>query len=86
MNPGLGTYTDTLTILNQVCRYNNCYLANIKLRLLGVSDPKNLMPMYEKLHSAIREVDDRHVILFEPTIIITSVSIAHFSSTMKHWL
>ena len=44
---------------------------------LGVSDPKNLMPMYKKLHSAIREVDDRHVVLFEPTIIITSVSIVH---------
>ena len=32
--------------------------------------------MYEKLHSAIRQVDDRHIILFEPTTIITSVSVA----------
>lgn len=36
------------------------------------------MPMYKKLHSAIREVDDRHIILFEPTIMITSVSIPQF--------
>lgn len=32
------------------------------------------MPMYKKLHSTIREFDDDHIILFEPTIIITSVS------------
>ena len=44
-----------------------CYFSS------GVSDPKNLMPMYKKLHSAIREYDDEHIILFEPTIIITSV-------------
>ena len=81
MNPGPGTYTDILTTLNQVggtitfvCIF--CYICCI-LIFLGVSDPKNLMPMYKKLHSAIREVDDRHVILFEPTIIITSVSITY---------
>ena len=31
------------------------------------------MPMYQKLHSAIREYDEEHIILFEPTTIITSV-------------
>ena len=41
-----------------------------------ISDPKNLMPMYKKLHSAIREHDDKHIILYEPTIITTSVSCA----------
>lgn len=30
--------------------------------------------MYKMLHSAIREHDDNHIILFEPTIITTSVS------------
>lgn len=32
--------------------------------------------MYKKLHFAIRENDDRHIILYEPTIITTSVSCA----------
>ncbi len=43
--------------------------------ITGVADPKHLEPMYKKLHSAIREHDDNHIILFEPTIIITSVSL-----------
>lgn len=30
--------------------------------------------MYDRLHRAIREIDDSHIIFFEPTIIITSVS------------
>lgn len=34
-----------------------------------VADPKNLSPMYKKLHSAIREHDNDHIVLFEPTII-----------------
>ena len=38
-----------------------------------VADKINLSPMYARLHQAIREVDDDHVIFFEPTIIITSV-------------
>lgn len=38
-----------------------------------IADMANLSPMYKRLHQAIREVDDNHVIFFEPTIIITSV-------------
>ena len=39
----------------------------------GIADQKNLMPMYQKLHSSIRKIDDNHILFFEPTIIITSV-------------
>ena len=82
MNRGLEIYTDIPTISNRVggtCTIRFAYTAiRIIILHIGVADPKNLMPMYEKLHTAIREVDDRHIILFEPTIIITSVSIAHF--------
>ena len=31
--------------------------------------------MYARLHSAIREYDDQHIIFFEPTVAITSVRI-----------
>ena len=39
------------------------------------SDFENLEPMYARLHSAIREYDDQHIIFFEPTVAITSVRI-----------
>ena len=39
-----------------------------------ISDAKNLMPMYQKLHTSIRKFDNDHIVLFEPTVIITSVS------------
>ena len=32
------------------------------------------MPMYLKLHNKIRKVDEAHILFFEPTVIITSVS------------
>ena len=31
--------------------------------------------MYSKLHAAIRQYDDQHIIFFEPTVVFTSVSI-----------
>ncbi len=40
-----------------------------------VADAKNLQPMYKKLHESIRKYDQKHIIMFEPTIIITSVNI-----------
>jgi len=44
------------------------------------------MPMYQKLHSSIRKFDNDHILFFEPTIIITSVSqlflfLGHWSSS-----
>jgi aryl-phospho-beta-D-glucosidase BglC (GH1 family) len=42
--------------------------------LPSTADSRNLEPMYARLHSAIREYDDQHIIFFEPTIIITSVN------------
>ena len=39
-----------------------------------IADQRNLMPMYQKLHSSIRNFDNDHILFFEPTIIITSVS------------
>ena len=32
-----------------------------------VADKRNLAPMYSKLHQAIRQVDDSHIIFFEPS-------------------
>ena len=43
-----------------------------------VADAKNLQPMYKKLHESIRKYDQKHIIMFEPTIIITSVNINLF--------
>ena len=40
----------------------------------GVSDSKNLAPMYERLHAAIRKYDNDHIVFFEPTVILTEVS------------
>jgi len=42
--------------------------------------------MYQKLHSSIRKFDNDHILFFEPTIIITSVSqlflfLGHWSSS-----
>jgi endoglycosylceramidase len=36
--------------------------------------------MYSRLHAAIRQHDDQHIIFFEPTIIITSLPFT-FSET-----
>ena len=41
---------------------------------LDIADANNLAPMYKKLHDSIRKYDQKHIILFEPTTIITSVS------------
>ena len=30
--------------------------------------------MYQRLHKAIREYDNEHIIFFEPTVILTEVS------------
>eukprot|EP01136_Pigoraptor_vietnamica_P017236 Opistho-1_new@62129 len=32
----------------------------------GHADKKNLQPLYEKLHSAIREIDMQHIVFYEP--------------------
>ena len=40
---------------------------------LDIADARNLAPMYKKLHDSIRKYDQKHIILFEPTTIITSV-------------
>ena len=79
MNHGLEMCTGTQSSLNHVCImhiHDRMFLGFplFHSSIPDVADPKNLMPMYQKLHSAIRQFDDRHVILFEPTIIITSVS------------
>lgn len=87
MNHGLEMFTAIPIISNQV---RPLWVLGVLLQIvsttrnhlitLGVADPKNLMPMYKKLHSAIREHDDNHIILFEPTIIITSVSSYFFEA------
>ena len=41
----------------------------------GVSDLHNLMPLYAKLHTAIRQYDNDHIIFFEPTVTVTDVSV-----------
>ncbi|XP_064387797.1 endoglycoceramidase-like [Halichondria panicea] len=46
-----------------------------------VADAKNLQPMYKKLHESIRKYDQKHIIMFEPTIIITSVPVGGFANT-----
>lgn len=46
-----------------------------------IADALNLQPMYKKLHSAIRAHDDNHIILFEPSIIITSVPLRRFAAS-----
>ena len=47
---------------------------SIPLNFEGVADAKNLQPMYSRLHTAIRKYDDKHIIFFEPTVIISNVS------------
>ena len=47
---------------------------SIPLNFEGVADAKNLQPMYSRLHTAIRKYDDKHIIFFEPTVMISSVS------------
>ena len=32
----------------------------------GVADKRLLQPLYEKLHTTIRQVGDQHMIMFEP--------------------
>ena len=46
-----------------------------------VADRRNLEPLYQSLHSAIRQVDNDHIILFEPTVIITNLPLKSISST-----
>ncbi|KAL5482104.1 hypothetical protein EMCRGX_G022389 [Ephydatia muelleri] len=46
-----------------------------------VSDPHNLMPLYAKLHTAIRQYDNDHIIFFEPTVMVTQLPFGGFSST-----
>jgi endoglycosylceramidase len=36
--------------------------------LLGYVDSKYLDPMYKRIHAAVREVDDEHIIFFEPMV------------------
>ena len=49
-------------------------LYQIIVSIPDIADQRNLMPMYQKLHSSIRKFDNDHILFFEPTIIITSVS------------
>jgi endoglycosylceramidase len=44
------------------------------------ADSRNLEPMYRRLHTAIREYDNQHIIFFEPTVIITNLPF-RFSET-----
>lgn len=46
-----------------------------------VADSKNLEPLYEEIHAAIRPVDDEHILFFEPTVAITSLPLEKFSHT-----
>lgn len=62
-----------ITKIDCCCGQNGTY-TSWDILFPGVADPRNLMPMYEKLHSTIRKIDDEHIIFFEPTIIVTSVS------------
>eukprot|EP00499_Haloplacidia_sp_CaronLabIsolate_P008816 CAMPEP_0196780524 /NCGR_PEP_ID=MMETSP1104-20130614/7941_1 /TAXON_ID=33652 /ORGANISM="Cafeteria sp., Strain Caron Lab Isolate" /LENGTH=527 /DNA_ID=CAMNT_0042150735 /DNA_START=6 /DNA_END=1589 /DNA_ORIENTATION=- len=34
----------------------------------GKADRENLVPLYERLHAAIREVDDERIVFYEPTV------------------
>jgi len=46
------------------------FFANPKLVVeVGLADRIHLAPMYEKLHNAIRAIDDQHVILFEQSVV-----------------
>lgn len=38
-----------------------------------IADSRNLQPLYQRLHSAIRQEDQNHILFFEPTVIITNV-------------
>ena len=46
-----------------------------------VADPHNLMPLYAKLHTAIRQYDDDHIIFFEPTVLVTQIPFSGVGST-----
>jgi endoglycosylceramidase len=46
-----------------------------------VSDDVNLAPLYKKLHEGIRQVDNEHILFFEPTVIITELPLETFSTT-----
>jgi endoglycosylceramidase len=52
--------------------------------LPSTADSRNLEPMYARLHSAIREYDDQHIIFFEPTIIITSLPFKFSETGLSH--
>eukprot|EP00936_MAST-01D_sp_MAST-1D-sp1_P000590 g590.t1 len=45
------------------------------------SDTKQLTPLYSALHSAIRAIDDDHVLLFEPLVINSYLGVNPFHST-----
>jgi endoglycosylceramidase len=47
----------------------------------GTADRLNLVPLYKRVHAAIRKVDDRHIILYQPTVGISQTVISGISST-----
>ena len=47
----------------------------------GTADRENLAPLYKLVHTAIRKVDDRHIILYEPTVGISQTVISAISAT-----
>lgn len=75
MSPGQVMCTRTLTTWSHVCyELLHTELSGRSMSVSGVADSKNLMPMYKKLHTAIRQHDNDHIIFYEPTSIITDVS------------
>ena len=50
-------------------------------RTSKIADETNLAPLYANAHSAIREVDDDHIIFFEPTIPFSSFPLEKFAET-----
>lgn len=57
------------TLINEV----GVFVKQVTTPPAGVSDSRNLAPMYERLHAAIRKYDTDHIIFFEPTVILTEV-------------
>jgi hypothetical protein len=37
------------------------------------NDRDNLAPMYKRLNAEIRAVDERHIVMFEPTVIVSNL-------------
>jgi endoglycosylceramidase len=56
-------------------------LRHPQLLIGGAADRDNLAPLYKLVHTAIRKVDDRHIILYQPTVGISQTVIDAISAT-----